>query len=277
MELWIKILQFFDTRAEAPASYGWFHLLWLGIMIAASVLAALCGRKMQKKTVINIVLVMAIVTIVLEIYKQINFTFGDGSEAPAYLWYAFPWQFCSTPMYVMAIVPWVKTGKLRRALCAYLATYALFAGLVVMVYPGDVFIATIGVNIQTMVHHGAMVVIGVLLFVSKTVSTHKKTIVYALPVFCVLSALALFANVVFHHTTDGAHSFNMFFISPYEVPTLVVFDKLYAYLPYPFYLLAYIFGFTLAAFLVLLVSSLIYQKNTHGEYYENNRNRNWRI
>jgi hypothetical protein len=146
-----------------------------------------------------------------------------------------------------------------------------------MVYPGDVFISTIGVNIQTMVHHGAMVAIGVLLFASKTVSPTSKTIVYALPTFCVLSALALLANVVFYHATGGVHSFNMFFISPYEVPTLVVFDKLYAYLPYPFYLLAYIFGFTLAAFLVLAFASMIYRKNNHGENYENNRNRNRRI
>ena len=272
-----KCIAFLSAEMSTPQLFGWFHLLWVFIVIALCFLVIFTRKWWTQSRVNTAMGITSVLLIGLEAYKQLSFSYTLSTDSWAYSWYAFPFQFCSTPMYVMALAPWLKAGKLRRALCAYLATYALFAGLVVMVYPGDVFIATIGVNIQTMAHHGAMVVIGVLLFASKTVSTHKKTIVYALPVFCVLSALALFANVVFYHITDGAYSFNMFFISPYEVPTLVVFDKLYAYLPYPFYLLAYIFGFTFAAFLVLLVSSLIYQKNTHGEYYENNRNRNRRI
>ena len=91
MEIWTRILQILDTQMETPLPYGAFHLLWLGFTVAASLLLAFYGKKMQTKTINKIVLVTAIVTIALEIYKQINFTFGDGSAAAAYQWYAFPW------------------------------------------------------------------------------------------------------------------------------------------------------------------------------------------
>ena len=252
MELWIKILQFFDTRAEAPASYGWFHLLWLGIMIAASVLAALCGRKMQKKTVINIVLVMAIVTIVLEIYKQINFTFGDGSEAPAYLWYAFPWQFCSTPMYIGLLAGVIRKGRVHDALCAYLATFALFAGLAVMLYPNNVYMEVIGINIQTMICHGNMVVMAVLLFASGHVRIELRTLLRAVPVFVVTLTVAMVLNEVAYRTgLLENHNFNMFYVSPYLEGTLPIYSELQTKLPYPVGLAIYVVGFTAAAGIML--------------------------
>ena len=75
MEICKSILRILDTQMEVPAPYGGFHLLWLAIVVVASVLLAKHGRKMDSKNVNRVVLVMAIVTICLEIYKQINFTF----------------------------------------------------------------------------------------------------------------------------------------------------------------------------------------------------------
>ena len=48
-----------------------------------------------------------------------------------YAWYAFPWQFCSTPMYI-GLLAGLSKGKLHDHFCAYLATFALFAGTAVM-------------------------------------------------------------------------------------------------------------------------------------------------
>ena len=82
------------------------------------------------------VLITALVVILLEIYKQINYTFSyEGAITFDYQWYAFPFQFCSTPMYVGLLVGLFRKGKIHDALCAYLATYAVFAGLCVMIYP----------------------------------------------------------------------------------------------------------------------------------------------
>ena len=130
-----------------------------------------------------VVLTYSILGIILEIYKQLNFSFNSTSGEWSYQWYAFPFQFCSTPMYVGLIAGCCKEGGFQKFLYSYLATFALFAGLSVMFYPGDVFTRTIGINIQTMVCHGGMVVMGIYLWFSKQVKFEFKTILKALSVF----------------------------------------------------------------------------------------------
>ena len=256
MKNWTRILQIMDSSMETPLPYGWFHLLCLGITLVSSVLLALRGEKLRRKIVVNTVLVVAIVTIVLEIYKQINFTFGDGSGQPAYQWYAFPWQFCSTPMYVGLLAGLTRKGKFHDALCAYLATFALFAGLAVMFYPTTVFVPTIGINIQTMVCHGGMVVIGVLLLASGHVKVQMRTLLSAFPVFLVMVLSAAIMNEVAYRTgLLESHTFNMFFISPHCEPSLPVYSLVQNMVPFPWCLVIYALGFTAAAGIVLAAAA----------------------
>lgn len=252
MNFWKILLQILDADMEVPDSYGIFHLLCLGIVIAASVFFIFNGRKLDEKTVRRIVLITAVVTFLLEVYKQINFTFEDGSNAPSYQWYAFPWQFCSTPMYAGLLTGLLRRGRIHDALCAYLATFALFAGLAVMVYPNTVFVDTIGINIQTMVCHGGMVVIGVLLLASGHVKLEWRTLLRALPVFAVMVLIAAGMNEIAYQVgLLEAHTFNMFFISPYCEPSLPVYSLVQGVLPFPWCLVVYVLGFTAAAGIVL--------------------------
>ena len=260
MEFWTRILQIMNTQMETPVPYGAFHLLWLGITAVSAVLLALYGRKMNYKTISKIVLVTAIVTSALEIYKQINFTFGDGSAAPSYQWYAFPWQFCSTPMYIGLLAGLSRKGRVHDALCAYLATFSLFAGAAVMFYPVSVFIGTVGINIQTMICHGGMVVIGVLLLASGHVKLEWKTLRKALPVFLVMVSSAAVMNELAYRTgLLEEHTFNMFFISPYCEPSLPVYSLVQGILPFPWCLAVYVLGFTAAAGIVLAAAMGIKQ------------------
>lgn len=255
MEIWTRILQILDTQMTTPGLFGWFHLLWLGIVVAASLALGLRGHNRSFDNVRKIVLILSVVTIVLEVYKQINYTFGDGSAAPAYQWYAFPWQFCSTPMYIGLVAGLTKKGKLHDALCAYLATFGMFAGMAVMLYPGDVFVGTVGINIQTMVCHGGMVVLGALLLASGHVKAELRTILKALPVFATVVLIAVAMNEVAYRTgLLEHHTFNMFFVSPYCEPSLPVYSLVQGVLPFPWSLLVYILGFTAAATVVLAVA-----------------------
>ena len=255
MEIWTRILQILDTQMTTPGLYGWFHLLWLGIVVAASLALGLRGHERSFDNVRKIVLTLSVITIVLEVYKQINYTFGDGSAAPAYQWYAFPWQFCSTPMYIGLLAGLTKKGKLHDALCAYLATFGMFAGIAVMLYPGDVFIGTVGINIQTMVCHGGMVVLGALLLASGHVKAELRTILKAIPVFATVVLIAVAMNeAAFRTGLLEEHTFNMFFVSPYCEPSLPVYSLVQSVLPFPWSLLVYILGFTAAATVVLAVA-----------------------
>ena len=172
-----KILEILDTDMQVPGLYGWFHLLFLGLTAAMTVVLCLTQKNGDVRRVRRVVLITTLTVIVLELYKQINFSFSysDGIKFD-YQWYSFPFQFCSTPMYIGLLAGLTRKGKVHDAACAYLATYSVFAGLCVMVYPGMVFIDTIGINIQTMVWHGSMIMIGVYLLYSGYVKIQWKTL-----------------------------------------------------------------------------------------------------
>ena len=256
MAFWQSVLAFLDSSMETPASFGWFHLLWFALSFLALIPLCLFPKKPTEDHVRRVVLITALVVLALEIYKQINYSFSysDGITYD-YQWYAFPFQFCSTPMYVGLLAGLFKKGKLHECLCAYLATFALFAGLCVMVYPNDVFISTIGINIQTMICHGSMITIGIYLFASGYVELQYKTILKAIPVFAASVGLAAIMNEIAHQTgLLERETFNMFFISPYCDPSLPVYSSIQQAVPFPWCLVLYIVGFTAAAFIILLLA-----------------------
>ncbi len=257
LSFWQSLFKGLDASMTTPSSFGWYHFLCLALVIGLCVIVAVYCRDLSDKRYDRILLYTTIAMVALEIYKQLNFSYNWEENVWDYSWYIFPFQFCSTPMYVMPLaIIFRKKQLVRDALRAYLATYGLFAGLAVMVYPDNVFIETIGVNIQTMVHHGGMVVIGVLTWVSGKAKLSHKTVLYALPVFAALSTLALGANFLWHFVGND-ESFNMFYISPYYNSSLPILSTLQPLLPYPVFLIVYLVGFTLAAYIMLLLAWLI--------------------
>ena len=256
MTFWQSVLAFLDRSMETPVSFGWFHLLWLAITFLALIPLCRFPKKPSEDHVRRVVLVTAIIVTVLEIYKQINYSFSyENGIVFDYQWYAFPFQFCSTPMYIGLLAGLTKKGKVHESLCAYLATYAMFAGLAVMIYPNDVFIPTIGINIQTMICHGSMITIGIYLFASGYVKLEHKTILKAMPVFAVTVSIAAVMNEIAYWVgLLETETFNMFFISPHCDPSLLVYSEVQKAVPFPFCLIIYILGFTAAAYVVLLLA-----------------------
>lgn len=258
MRFFQNLLRIFDTPMKTPTLFGWFHLLWLGITLGAALLLIQIQKKTHSEKLPHYVIFITAITVtVLEIYKQINFSFGyENGITFDYQWYAFPFQFCSTPMYVGLLAGIIKKGKVHNALAAYLATFAMFAGLCVMVYPGDVFIETIGINIQTMVCHGSMITVGIYLLATGYVKPEHKTILRALPVFCAAALVAIVMNEIAYYTgllkTDY---FNMFYFSPHCDPHLPVFSLVQSAMDAPIIeIVIYIAGFTAAAYLILLAA-----------------------
>jgi hypothetical protein len=241
---------------EKPVPYGWFHLLWLALTVAATVFLCVRCRKAGSEKVRRLVLGVTVTVLLLELYKQVNYSFSyENGITFDYQWYAFPFQFCSTPMYVGLLAGLTKKGKLHEAANAYLATYAVFAGVCVMLYPTTVFISTIGINIQTMFCHGSMIVVGVYLLCSGCVKLEHKTILKAIPVFTVCVGLACVMNELAYRTgLLERETFDMFFISPYGTPSLPVYSLVQATVPFPWCLVIYIAAFTLAAYLMLLIA-----------------------
>ena len=257
MDFWKPLLGFLATEATAPEAYGLYHIVWLALIAGLTVFAVLQGRKHNAETVNRVVFLTAVVVFALEIYKQFVFTFGDGSGEASYSWYAFPFQFCSTPMYIGLIAAVTKNEALHRRLCAYLASYSLFAGISVMAYPVSVFTDTVGINIQTMVWHGGMIAMGIVLLRTGYVRASLGTVIQAFPVFLTLVTAAAVMNELAHRTgLLATETFNMFFISPYCAPSLPVYSMIQPHVTFPVSVLVYVAGFTAAAMIVLLLCRL---------------------
>ena len=264
MSFWQKVLKILDASMETPQPYGWFHLMWFAISILAAVVLCLLYKYGKLRNVRMVVLVTAIIVTVLEIYKQINFTFEyENGISGSYSWYALPWQFCSMPMYVGLIAGLTK-GRVQRACYAFLATYAVFAGVMVMFIPTSVFIETIGINIQTMVCHGSMLTIGAFLLYTGEAKAEHKTILRALPVFAIEALVAMAINWAAHNTSlMGDGMVNAFYFCPDCDPHLPVFSLVQPLLPGFLDVVVYIAGFTLASYLILLMA--IGVKAAHGK------------
>lgn len=255
-----RIIELLDTEMETPQMYGWFHLTFFALLIIGCVVLCYYKKQSEERFVRQLLIFSALIVLILEIYKQVNFTFSfDGTKINAdYQWYIFPFQFCSMPMYISLLAGIVRKGKLHDSLCAFLATFAVFAGLCVMFYPAQIFIKTIGINIQSLICHSMMILVGVYLMKSGYVCVEHKTILKAIPVFisCVLIAIIM-NEIAFLSGILESETFNMFFISPHCEPHLPVYSSVQAVVPFPWCLIIYVIGFSLAAYIVLLIAVLI--------------------
>jgi hypothetical protein len=227
-------------------------------MLAITVLLICLFKKAGEKTVRGLAGFFWVTMAILEIIKQLLFGFYivDGKFVWDYAWYAFPFQFCSSPLYVLPIVAFAKNSKFRDSAIVFLATFSFFAGTCVYVFPNDVFTPQIFINIQTMIHHGVQVFFGTYLAFRYKHLLSFKNLVRATGVFTVLSVIAMLMNIGTYHifpSFEINETFNMFYISPYYDCTLPVLSEVYKAVPYPAFLCIYIFGFMLCAGLVMLI------------------------
>lgn len=109
LSLFEEIVEFLSFELkETPTMYGWFHLMFLGIF---AVLSVICIKRLKGSTTQDMnrfLRTSGVIMLLLEVYKQLVFTI-EGSVWD-YQWYAFPFQFCSVPMYLMFIGSFFKRG-----------------------------------------------------------------------------------------------------------------------------------------------------------------------
>lgn len=247
------ILELFNARMERPVPYqSWFHYASLVGVFVLAVSLAFHFRKFSENRIREFVLTMGIIMVVLEIYKQINYSY---TNAWSYRWYAFPFQFCSMPMYVAILAGLVQNRNVRNVLYGFLSTYGLFAGMLVMFIPHDVFTDTIGINIQTMIHHGGAAVMGsVLLFADlpgKRVRFSRVALVYAVSV-----AIAMTLNIG-HNLLIQDGTFNMFFFNPRYGIHIDWIRPIYDRLTYGPYFLIYVLGFTFISYGIFVLGRTV--------------------
>ena len=273
----LELFKFLELSMETPTNYSWFHLLFLALIIALTTVLIVFFRNTTDKKFRIILLILWGIMVLFEIYKQLTFTFrvnsaGDGLDI-SYQWYAFPFQLCSTPLYVLPVVIFAKEGKLRQACMAFSSFFAFFGGLAVMIFPGDVFMSQIGICIQTMIHHGFQVVTGIFISVWNRKNFNIKYWIPSIFVYLALISIACTMNGTAFLLYDNGvytelHNFNMFYIRhdlTCSMPILSTIQPIVG--PYAFFFI-YFIGFVFVSFImfglqylfIVLIPSLVFKK-----------------
>lgn len=254
-----KILSFLQSfRIVKPTNYSLFHIVSLIITIILTIV--LINKKTNLKKTI---LVISIIMILFETYKQLSFSFDEGVWK--YQWYAFPFQFCATPMYIGLIAGLTKNKKLEEMCYSYLATYGLIAGICVMLYPNTVFVEELLINIQTMEHHGLMVVMGMFTLILHSIHrNYKNVILEGFSIFIILVLIALFLDISTYYLNID-NGLEMFFISPFHVSELPIFNTIYENVPYIIFLIIYLISFFLGGTLIFYLTKLIIKRRNFNE------------
>ena len=251
-----KIIATLSWEMDSPKPFGLFHLISLAIIIATTIFICIKFKDANDIVMRRIVLICWIIMISFEFYKQIVFSYTPSSDVWDYEWYAFPFQLCSTPLFVLPFIAFKKDGKFRDAMMSYTSTFSLIGGLLTLAYPSTVFIEIGGINIQTMVHHGIQLLLGVYLFVYNRRKTNVKYFVRAIPIFLSLVTIAILLNEIMPALINPASSsdyFNMFYISPYYECVIPVLSSISVAVHPVLFIFIYALGFTLAGFIIYCI------------------------
>lgn len=264
MNVFEKVLIFIKSiEIEKPLPYGWFHLMWLGLMVLAILLLCTAKNSGTKRFTRNTLLVYTIVSWVLEITKQLINSVSlteAGTVVWSYQWYTAPFQFCTTPFIASLAILLMKDGKAKDATFAYLAFYTILGGCVSMFYPNTLFLRTLEIDIHTMFIHAGSVVLSMYLLISGVVKPDWKRYLSAIPVFVVFVAVAEALNVIVYYDkvlNPSTEAFNMFFISPFFDSELPVFSTLKPILPYALFVFLYLVAVSLGALVVFLIARAV--------------------
>lgn len=264
MNVFEQLVFMLQKRVSAPTVYGLYHVACFTLIILVTVWLCIRFRDAEEKTVRRILLIAWAFMIVGEIVKCLLFAMNvtDGVASWHYPWHTFPFQLCSTPLYVLPLAIFCR-GRVKEIATVYLMTFSLVGGLAVMIYPESVFTELLGINIQTMMHHGLQVILGIYLAVRERRNLNLRHFAKAVPAFYIAATVALILNITVYQAYTakggGIPEFNMFFISPYFDTNLPIVGDVYAAVSYPVFLIVYLLGLPIVALIPYYTTLGIYR------------------
>lgn len=266
-----KFLYFLQGEMKEPTAFGWFHILWLILVVMASIILYKYKKYYNEKQLKTVLTVYGVVALILEILKQLIWSFNydilTNTITWDYQWYAFPFQLCTTPIFISLICLVLKKGKIRDSLLSYLSYVTILGSFFTMIMPDSCFTSDILVNIHTMWLHLGSFVVSIYLLMSGEVKIKLQSLKKAIFVFFTFVIIAVIMNIIIYNFGIlNGESFNMFYISPYFESSLPVFDIIQKNVPYIIYLFIYVLALSLGSFVVYFISKLI--KNITGNCFK---------
>ena len=265
-----KLLYLLQKEMTIPSRFGWFHTLCL-ILVVIIIIILYKRKKYFSEKQLKIVLgIYGIIALILETLKQLIWSFNYDALTETiiwdYEWYSFPFQLCTTPIFVCLICLFLKKGKFRDTLLSYISFITILGSIAVMIIPDNCFVSDILVNIHAMWLHLGSFVVSIYLLMSGKVKITIQNLKRAILVFLSFVFIAEILNILIYNSGIlSGEEFNMFYISPYFISSLPVFDIIQQKVPYILYLLIYILIIIIGAASIYVISKLInniYKSNT---------------
>ena len=268
MNCFEKFLYILQKEMETPVSYGWYHFIWIILVILMIMLLYKTKDKYNEKQLKLTLGIYSITALILETLKQLIWSFNYDQVTKIitwdYEWYSFPFQLCTTPIYVCLICFFLKNNKIRKSLLSYIAFITILGSLATIAYPESCFTSDILVNIHTMWLHCGSLVVSIYLIMTNEVELNIKNLIKSIEVFIIFIIIAQTLNITIYNSNIlNEETFNMFYISPYFISSLPIFDIIQKALPYPLFLLVYITILILGSIIIYylgLIIKLIFKK-----------------
>lgn len=210
-----------------PTAYGAFHILFLMLTVfGVALVFKFTHPNINKKTKLTILITILVVMFLGELYKEYDY-YRHGLTGIAVVnefpWCTFPWQFCDTPVYILFLTLIIPSERFKKIGYTYLLCFGFIVGFAVMVSPSSAFTDRLFVSMQTMIHHGLMIVLSMFILRTKIYGTFKD---YKWASLILLSFIwvAFVLNIALHELSGGV--IECFYINP-KIPTrFPVLDKI---------------------------------------------------
>lgn len=184
-----------------------------------------------------------------ELWKQwvLTFILNDG----VYDFWYFPFQLCSIPMYLLLMLPFLKSNSHKKVIFTFLMDYSSLSGIFVFFDTSGMRYPLISLTIHSYVWHIVLIMIGIgsgitlyKFYSSDFASFGKAT---GLFISCAVIAQCLNLSI-------GSHAqINMFYINPFEPATQTFFSLVYRNWGIGVYMIFYLSVIVLGAFLLHLL------------------------
>ena len=231
-----------------PAVWGPLHIASFALAAIILVVGFILGKKYEdekydkKKDFILTIYGFALVA--LEIFKEIFIV----ATTHHYDLTLIPFQLCSTPMYLLPFVMFVKNKTIKSGMLGYIAFVAIIAAFFYFVKPVAMLNADyVIISFQSIIWHESL-----LLCASFTMTGYRmvkkgnfRTLLAGVGMFVFFVVIAIVLNLALHNVNPSSE-LNLFYISYYNInyvsrfnyPILSLINKTQR--PYVLYILEYI-------------------------------------
>jgi hypothetical protein len=250
----IGFLQWSAWPMTTPVVYSAFHLLFFFVGTAIMILLAWLLRSLRSVRMSNIIFTVTGLILGLgELYKQLFYYYIINDQH--YDWWLFPFQLCSLPIYLCLLLPLIRNTRIRRILCTFLLDFNMMGGIATFIDPSGILHGYWILTLHGLTWHLILIFLGIYIFFTDQADLSWHGFCATLPIFAAVCLIAELLNSLLH----SFGSINMFYISPYEMSTQLLFSDIDRLLGRPAGIALYILAMIGGALLIHTICRICHQ------------------